>query len=599
MVGLTTRRRTGDADRAGAARSARVAARWRRRGRHRRPPPPRSRRPLQASGRRPAASPTHDRHGHAPRPAIGGLPPVKHVFLIVLSDRGFTQSFGAGARRLSGRGAAPAGRARPELLRGRGRAAGQRDRADQRPGTDRPDRDRLPGVLPHQARAQGPARPGARQRLRLPADHQDARRASSTARRQTWKAYVAGVGSEPATACRVPKLGSDGSRRRPAEHRVPGLAQPVRLLPLADRGRAPAAQERGRASAGSPRDLKSASTTPSFAYIIPPPVRRRQRGPVPGRRAARPGRRPTGFLKSVVPEIKRSPAYRNGGLIAITFDQAPQTGPTPTRARAAGPDLVSEPAPAAGRQPAVPPAAMGDGNADDRDRPARRPDRHDHRTDRPPARRPARRPAPTTTTDTGDDDRRRRPTTTTPATLGAGATTPDRRRRPGRPAADLALRQAGQHRRRRLLQPLLAAGHRSRTCSGCTASVTPARRALRVRQPACSTTTPAELRDATPQLDRLDHRGIDRAVAGAGRERPRSRRPCPSRRSPGRTRCACRRATARPAMVTMKNCEPLVFGPGVGHRQRAADHLVLVDLVARTCSRGRRCRCPAGSRPGS
>ena len=29
----------------------------------------------------------------------------------------------------------------------------------------------------------------------------------------------------------------------------------------------------------------------------------------------------------------------------------------------------------------------------------------------------------------------------------------------------------------------------------------------------------------------------------------------------------------------MKNCEPLVFGPGVGHRQRPADDLVLVDLV--------------------
>ena len=29
----------------------------------------------------------------------------------------------------------------------------------------------------------------------------------------------------------------------------------------------------------------------------------------------------------------------------------------------------------------------------------------------------------------------------------------------------------------------------------------------------------------------------------------------------------------------MKNCEPLVFGPGVGHRQRAADDLVVVELV--------------------
>jgi len=33
------------------------------------------------------------------------------------------------------------------------------------------------------------------------------------------------------------------------------------------------------------------------------------------------------FLRLVVPVIEQSPAYRDGGLIAITFDQAPQTGP--------------------------------------------------------------------------------------------------------------------------------------------------------------------------------------------------------------------------------------------------------------------------------
>jgi hypothetical protein len=33
------------------------------------------------------------------------------------------------------------------------------------------------------------------------------------------------------------------------------------------------------------------------------------------------------------------------------------------------------------------------------------------------------------------------------------------------------------------------------------------------------------------------------------------------------------------SVVTMKNCEPFVFGPGVGHRERAADDLVVVDLV--------------------
>ncbi len=44
-------------------------------------------------------------HGYAPvprRPGLNGLPPVKHVFMIVLSDRGFAQSFGASSGYLSG-----------------------------------------------------------------------------------------------------------------------------------------------------------------------------------------------------------------------------------------------------------------------------------------------------------------------------------------------------------------------------------------------------------------------------------------------------------------------------------------------------------------
>ena len=33
------------------------------------------------------------------------------------------------------------------------------------------------------------------------------------------------------------------------------------------------------------------------------------------------------FLKTLVPQIEASAAYKDGGLIAITFDQAPQAGP--------------------------------------------------------------------------------------------------------------------------------------------------------------------------------------------------------------------------------------------------------------------------------
>ncbi len=39
------------------------------------------------------------------------------------------------------------------------------------------------------------------------------------------------------------------------------------------------------------------------------------------------------------------------------------------------------------------------------------------------------------------------------------------------------------------------------------------------------------------------------------------------------------------AAVTMKNCEPFVFGAGVGHRQCAAHDLVLVELVLERVAR--------------
>jgi hypothetical protein len=41
-------------------------------------------------------------------------------------------------------------------------------------------------------------------------------------------------------------------------------------------------------------------------------------------------------LKSVVPEIERSAAYKTDGLIAITFDQAPQSGPNADQSSCCG-----------------------------------------------------------------------------------------------------------------------------------------------------------------------------------------------------------------------------------------------------------------------
>lgn len=73
-------------------------------------------------------------------------------------------------------------------------------------------------------------------------------------------------------------------------------------------------------------DLTNANTTPNLSYILPGPCDDGSDQPcTPGARSGVPAA--DTFLKTIIPEIKASPAYQSGGLIAITFDQAPQTGP--------------------------------------------------------------------------------------------------------------------------------------------------------------------------------------------------------------------------------------------------------------------------------
>ena len=140
-------------------------------------------------------------------------------------------------------------------------------------------------------------------------------------------------------------------------------------------------------------DLKSATKTPTLSYIVPDACHAGGEGPCEEGQPAGPAAVEE-FLRQVVPAIEASPAYKEGGLIAITSSQARQTGATPD----AGSCCID---------PAYPnlPAEAG---------------RHG----------------------------------------GPGSSRPgqaERRRRPGRPAAALALRRARHHERQRLLQPLLAA----------------------------------------------------------------------------------------------------------------------------------------------
>jgi hypothetical protein len=72
-------------------------------------------------------------------------------------------------------------------------------------------------------------------------------------------------------------------------------------------------------------DLAGAKSAPAFSYIVPDRCHDGSPEPcAPGAPAGMPAA--DGFLKTVVPQIMRSSAYKRGGLIVITVDEAPSSG---------------------------------------------------------------------------------------------------------------------------------------------------------------------------------------------------------------------------------------------------------------------------------
>ncbi len=269
----------------------------------------------------PTTSPTSTSGTDTSSGGLNGLPPVKHVFLIVLSDRGFPQSFGASGGYLSG-----ALRRQGELVLNYYAVAGaplaneialvSGQGPTVQTATD------CPTFSPIQ-----PATKGARgQVLGTGCAYPTSTKTLSsqlTAAGDTWKAYVQGVPSNANSACRVPKVGSKVPQTAASKSAYVSWRNPFVYFRSLTSGSACHDDEVGLGHLKT--DLKSASTTPSLAYIIPASCSDGSEAPcnpkaAPGLAGA------NQFLKSVVPEIKKSPAYKAGGMIAITFDQAPQTG---------------------------------------------------------------------------------------------------------------------------------------------------------------------------------------------------------------------------------------------------------------------------------
>jgi phosphatidylinositol-3-phosphatase len=260
-----------------------------------------------------------------PEPA---LPPISHVFLIVLGEQGYEDTFGADSTStyfsktlpeqgelLSNYYAVAPGDLSNEiaLLSGQGptvqTAANCPEYADLAPSTL---------GLAEQVEGAGCVYPEETQTLP----------GQLVTAKQSWKAYVEDIGNGEAgqpTTCRRPSLGTlDPDSLPSAGDGYETWRNPLVYFHSIADGAECSERDVGLDRLGA--DLKNVKRTPTLSYIVPDACHDGSEVPCePGQPAGLSGAE--SFLQTVVPEIQKSQAYGGGGLIAITFAQAPQAGP--------------------------------------------------------------------------------------------------------------------------------------------------------------------------------------------------------------------------------------------------------------------------------
>lgn len=269
-------------------------------------------------------SPTDSSSGENP---ASGLPPIDHVFLIVLSELGYGASFGAGPPAPYLSKALPS---EGELIESYyAVAGGEPANGIALISGQGPTEQTLQGCLLYTDVA--PASTGANgQTLGAGCVYPSATLTLPNqleAAGMTWKAYIEGIGASggsTATGCPHPELGaSETAGARAATGGYESRRNPFVYFHSLIDGSACTKNDVGIGQLAS--DLAHSSTTPSFAYIAPGSCD--DGSPTPCSTGAPVGVGPAeAFLRKVVGEIERSAAYKQGGLIAITSDQAPQSG---------------------------------------------------------------------------------------------------------------------------------------------------------------------------------------------------------------------------------------------------------------------------------
>jgi len=265
----------------------------------------------------------------APSSSPGGssskLPPVKHVFVIMLSDEPYAAMFGPSstapylARTLEARGTLLVhyyAVAHQELANELALLSGQ----GPTPETES-NCPQYSAVTPTTAGANeqvlgnGCVYPRATQTLA----------GQLSAKHLTWRAYVQGADEAGASAgaCAHPALGQPDPTATATSEAYATFEDPFVYFDSVLEAPACASDDVGLAALKG--DLSSPSRTPSFAYIAPDRCHDANPAPCAPGAPAGPAAADS-FLEKVVPEIMAAKAYKESGLLVITADEAPSSG---------------------------------------------------------------------------------------------------------------------------------------------------------------------------------------------------------------------------------------------------------------------------------
>ncbi len=254
------------------------------------------------------------------------LPPIKHVFVIALSDEPYASVFGpsSAAHFLTGT-LEPRGEllvrydavTHEQLANGVALISGQGPTAETAANCPTYTNFSPTGTSgSEQLLGSGCVYPASTQTLpgQLAAKH------------LTWRAYVQGTdeAGAQAPACAHPPLGQGDPSATAAGGTYATFRNPFVYFQGIAGAASCASDVVGTAALKA--DLATPKRTPSFSYIVPDRCHDGSATPCsPGAPAGLEAA--DGFLSHVVPMITGSKAYAQGGLLVITVDQAPSSGP--------------------------------------------------------------------------------------------------------------------------------------------------------------------------------------------------------------------------------------------------------------------------------